>query len=57
VSQPLSPPVGIFRKSLAVYYVIPTNSVIGRNRALFMPRPEQKDDNDVMEFCLQRAGL
>jgi Rps23 Pro-64 3,4-dihydroxylase Tpa1-like proline 4-hydroxylase len=57
VSQPMIPPVGVFRKSLAAYYVIPTDHKVGRNRALFMPRPEQKDDESVMEFCIKRAGL
>ncbi len=53
---PLVQPKGIYRKSLAVYYL--TNPPLGadpRERALFAPRPDQKGDDSVSELIRKRA--
>ena len=46
-----SQPEGIYRKSLAIYYLIdPPTEVDTRSRALFAPREDQKGDPAVLEL-------
>jgi hypothetical protein len=54
--EPLSCPQGVFRKSLALYYVTPAdNSVDPRYRALFAPTKEQETDPSVLELIQKRC--
>jgi len=56
MSRPLKQPVDVFRKSLAVYYLIdPPNNTDTRQRALFAPRKGQENDNEVLELIKLRA--
>lgn len=49
-------PEGIYRKSLAVYYLIdPPANTDPRERALFAPRDDQKHDKDVNALIEARA--
>ena len=57
VPGPINPPLGTFRKSLAIYYVIPTNDISKRDKALFTPRANQKGDEEILNFINKRAGL
>jgi len=56
MSQPLSQPHGVYRKSFAVYYL--TEAPVdadARQRALFAPREEQAQDSDVLSLIKMRA--
>lgn len=55
MSRPLTVPQGIFRKSLAIYYLTPLQEtdMTARKRALFAPRPEQKG-NPVIEAIIKK---
>ena len=54
--QPLSCPEGVYRKSLAVYYMTdPPDRVDPRQRALYAPTEEQSDDKEVLDFIQQRV--
>ncbi len=56
MSRPLQQPEGIYRKSMAVYYLTePPKSVDPRQRALFAPRTEQIGDNSVEDLIKLRA--
>lgn len=56
MSRPLLQPPGIFRKSLAVYYLTdPVADTDPRERALFAPREEQKGDKVVQDLIKARA--
>lgn len=56
MSRPLVQPVNVFRKSLAVYYLIdPPSNADTRERALFAPREEQKNNSEVLELIKLRA--
>jgi hypothetical protein len=57
VPGPINPPSGTFRKSLALYYVIPTEDISKRGKALFTPREDQKDDQEILNFIKKRAEL
>jgi hypothetical protein len=53
---PLNQPEGIFRKSLAVYYLTaPPPHTDKRERALFAAREDQKGDKDIEELIKKRA--
>ena len=55
---PLTQPEGIFRKSLAVYYLTdPAAGVDRRQRALFAAREEQRGDKSIEELILRRADI
>lgn len=58
MSRPLSVPLGTYRKSLAVYYVMPVREgdKITRKRALFAPREEQRGNMLVEEIIRKRSG-
>lgn len=54
--EPLTQPEGIYRKSLAVYYLIdPTPNTINRQKALFAARSDQEDDPAILELIKKRA--
>jgi hypothetical protein len=54
--RPLTQPEGIYRKSLAVYYLTePPEGADRRQRALFAPRDDQKGCKSVEELILTRA--
>ena len=55
--KPLSIPAGIFRKSLAVYYVIPAEEKdrTERKRALYAAREEQRNDPNIEEIIKKRV--
>lgn len=56
MSRPLTQPEGIYRKSLAVYYL--TDPPLGadmRERALFAPRESQKGDEEISEIIRLRS--
>lgn len=56
MSKPLNVPIGVFRKSIAVYYLTnPPDNVELRERALFAPRADQKNNIDVIELIKHRA--
>lgn len=58
MSQNLVQPAGIYRKSLAIYYLCDPPSVVDpRNRALYAPREHQKNDPAILEVIQKRADL
>lgn len=58
MSRGLSQPEGIYRKSLAVYYMRePAVDAPDRGRALFAPRQEQKGDVAVEELIKKRSSV
>lgn len=58
MSRGLVQPEGIYRKSLAVYYLCePPKGCDPRKRALFAARDEQKGDQAVLDLIRKRADL
>jgi hypothetical protein len=58
MSRKLNVPEGIYRKSLAIYYMRnPAEGADRRGRALFAPRDEQKGDKDVLETIRLRSNV
>ena len=58
MSQTLTQPEGIYRKSLATYFLCqPAHDSDPRGRALFAPREEQKGDAGIEELIRARAGV
>lgn len=56
MSRPLTQPNGIFRKSLAIYYLADApDGVDLRERALFAPREDQKENAFIKELIKTRA--
>ena len=54
--EPLSCPEGVFRKSLALYYVTPANNAVDpRYRALFAPTKDQESDPTVLDLIQKRC--
>jgi hypothetical protein len=57
MSRPLSQPEGIYRKSLAIYYLCePQSDASSHERALFAPRPHQENNKDIDEIIKLRSG-
>lgn len=55
MSQKLDLPKGIYRKSLAVYYLtVPPKNIPKNQRAIFSPREDQKNDKRVLEIIKLR---
>ncbi len=53
--QPLNCPEGIYRKSLAVYYMTdPPEDVEPRNRALYAPTKDQENNKEILDLIQQR---
>jgi len=58
MNRPLVQPEGIYRKSLAIYYLCkPAESADRRERALFAPREEQRNNKDIEDLIRMRADL
>ena len=56
MSRPLSVPAGIYRKSIAVYYLTsPTHDCDQRGKALYAPREEQFGDKNIADLIINRA--
>lgn len=48
-------PIGYYRKSLAMYYLTDSDSKSARNRALFVPTEEQKNNKEILDFIYNRS--
>ena len=58
MSRALVQPEGVFRKSLAIYYLCDASEGADqRGRALFAPRPEQESNPEIMELIALRSGV
>jgi hypothetical protein len=58
MSRKLEVPEGIYRKSLAIYYLRePANGAEQRGRALFAPREEQRGDEAVLNTIRLRSNV
>jgi Rps23 Pro-64 3,4-dihydroxylase Tpa1-like proline 4-hydroxylase len=58
MSRKLSVPEGVYRKSLAIYYMrTPAAGADRRGRALFAPREEQQGDESVLETIRLRSNV
>ena len=54
--QPIMCPEGVYRKSIAVYYMTDLPEDIDqRKRALYAPTKEQENDSDVLDFIKERV--
>lgn len=58
MSRKLATPNGIYRKSLAIYYLCePIGDVSSRGRALFAPRKEQEGDKEIEQIIKLRSQV
>jgi len=58
MSRPLTPPPGVLRKSLALYFLCkPPTGAECRGRALFAARYEQRGDKSVADLIKQRSDV
>jgi len=58
IPQPINCPEGVYRKSLAVYYMTdPEEYMWDRKRALYAPTKEQEENQEVLNFIEQRVRL
>ncbi len=56
--EDLKCPEGIYRKSLAIYYLTePRSHISERGKALFSPHGTQKDDQGILDLIKKRADL
>ena len=56
MSRPLKLPNNIYRKSIAIYYLTESGDQISqRERALYSPSEEQKNDREILELIKIRA--
>ena len=53
--EKLTCPEGIIRQSLAVYYVVPSESDNMRERALFVPHKDQENDPEILDLIEKRC--
>jgi Rps23 Pro-64 3,4-dihydroxylase Tpa1-like proline 4-hydroxylase len=54
--NPIKCPKNEFRRSLAMYYTQPSSEGTNhRKRALFVPKPEQKNDPEILDFIKSRT--
>lgn len=57
LSKPLSLPRGVYRNSLAIYYLKkPSKNAVIRGKALFAPRKEQMEDKEIQNLIKLRSG-
>lgn len=55
-SKPMTCPDNIYRKSIAMYYLVtPDEGASDRARALYAPSEEQKDDVNILNLIKQRV--
>jgi len=55
-NDPIKCPEGVYRKSIAMYYMVEPGGVIDtRNRALYAPTEDQKNDPEILKFIQQRT--
>jgi hypothetical protein len=58
MSRILSQPEGIYRKSLAIYYLCePSEDASNRGRALFAPRKNQEGDAEIEDLIRKRSDV
>ena len=57
MSQKLMVPDGIYRKSLAIYYLTEPNHAKLNQRAVYAPREDQKNDKQVIETIKLRSDV
>ncbi len=58
MSRPLIQPIGIYRKSLAIYYLCkPAENASQMGRALFAPRENQMNNPEIEEIIQLRSGV
>jgi Rps23 Pro-64 3,4-dihydroxylase Tpa1-like proline 4-hydroxylase len=57
-NDPITCPEGVYRKSIAMYYLIePSEGAAERERALFAPSEQQKNDESVLKLIEDRVKL
>lgn len=57
-ADPLTCPIGTYRKSIAVYYLTdPSEETDSRPRALYAPTKEQENDENILNLIQERAKL
>ena len=55
-SKPMTCPADTYRKSIAMYYLVPPETgAVERNRALYAPTEEQKNDPKIIELINNRV--
>jgi hypothetical protein len=53
----ITAPSNVFRKSLNIYYLTePRENISPRERALFAPHKDQKDDEKIKELIVKRSS-
>lgn len=58
ISQEVKAPVGLFRKSLAIYYLCePAIGALPHGRALYAPTADQKENKEIMEMIQKRVDV
>jgi hypothetical protein len=58
MSRPFTPAAGVYRKSLAMYYMCePALDADVRGRALFAPRSDQRGDESVLDLIKRRSNV
>ena len=57
MSQKLKVPKGVYRKSLAVYYLTIPKNAKHNQRAVYAPREDQKNNKEVLETIKLRASV
>lgn len=58
MSRKLIVPEGVYRKSLAIYYLCdPPKNVDKRGKALFAPREDQINDDNVKQLIIKRSNI
>jgi hypothetical protein len=56
--DPINCPEGVYRKSLAAYFMCPAPAKTeNRGKALFLPREDQKNDPLIMEIINKRSNI
>ena len=58
VPRPIRCPQGMYRRSLAMYYLVPDRGETNRRpRALYAPRADQKSDPEIQSLIQQRSRI
>lgn len=57
-SDPIDCPEGMYRKSIATYYLTDLpNNIQNRKRALYSPAENQKNDKEILELITKRSSM